>query len=439
MATLVQQADNKPARRQSTISALRNPNFRLYFFGQLISNSGTWMQNIAQSYLVYQLTKSELWLGIVACAAGLPMVIASPMAGVLVERFPRRTVLICTNLVQMMLAFILTVLSFNGTVEVWHIVALAIVLGLTNAFDMPARQTIVVELVGREEMYSGIALNSIMNSLGRVLGPTAAGIALVQFGTSWCFLLNGISFIIVLISVFLMRVPYAIAYVSKSSPMRQLREGLSYVRRDPYIPPLLLLAAVGGLLVLPILRMLPAVAEVLLHSPEEGYAALSVAEGMGAVIAGVLIGWLGSRFGHGKLIAAAMGINALANALLAWQTNIPPAVLITGFFGGSMILMFVSLNTVIQTVVPDQFRARVLSLYSLAMLGTLPFGALALGALGDAFGISTALVINGVMIAVLSGAILLRWSHLVKYHVNAPKAEVEAKEEVGSVELAVGD
>lgn len=414
MATLTQ-TRNPVTRRPSTLSALRNANFRLYFFGQMVSNSGTWMQNIAQSYLVFLLTKSELWLGIVACAAGLPMVLASPLGGVLVERIPRRNVLLFTQTVQMFLAFILAALSFSGTVQVWQIVVLAALLGLTNALDMPARQAIVVELVGRDEMSSGIALNSIMNSLGRVLRPTAAGIALVQFGASWCFLLNGISFVAVLVCVFLMKVPYAVTNLNQSSPLQQMREGFQFAQRDALIPPLILLAGVAGLLILPILRLLPAVADVLLRSPEEGYAALSVAEGTGSVIGGIIVGWLGQRLGHGRVIVLALSVNALANIFLALQGSVAPAVACTAFFGSSMILLFVSLNTSVQTIVPDQYRGRVLSLYSLAMLGTSPFGALALGALGDQFGIDKALILNGILIAVLSGAILLRWPHLLRY------------------------
>lgn len=433
MATLTQ-VGNAPARKQSTLSALRNSNFRLYFFGQMISNSGTWMQNIAQSYLVFVITKSELWLGIVACAAGLPMVLASPIGGVIVERFPRRTVLMITQAVQMILAFALAALTFAGTVQVWHIVVLAALLGATNALDMPARQTIVVELVGREDMYSGIALNSIMNSLGRVLGPTAAGIALVSLGASWCFFINGLSYAVVIVSMFLMKVPYAVSYVSNSSPIQQMREGLSFARKDPIIPPLILLAGVAGLLILPILRLLPAVADILLHSPEEGYAALSVAEGTGSVIGGIVVGWLGQRLGHGRVILVAIVINALANIFLALQGFIPPAVACTAFFGSSMILLFVSLNTVIQTVVPDQYRARVLSLYSLAMIGTTPFGALALGALGDQFGVDKALIINGVLIAVLCGAILMRWPHLLRYRTSNEKVTIP-----NGVTQAVGD
>ncbi|MFN8448911.1 MAG: MFS transporter [Anaerolineae bacterium] len=432
MATLTQ--TGKLVNRTGTLSALRNPNFRLYFVGQMISNSGTWMQNIAQSYLVFEITKSELWLGIVACASGLPIILLSPIAGVIVDRFPRRNLLMFTQVSQMILALILAILTFTGLVQVWHIVVLAVLLGMTNALDMPSRQTIVFEIVGREDMYSGIALNSIMNSLGRVLGPAAAGIALVSLGAAWCFLLNAASYLVVLVSMILIQVPYAIQSVGDESPLRKMREGLSFARRDALIPPLLLLAGIGGFLVLPILRMLPAVADVLLHSPEEGYAALSVAEGTGSVLGGILVGWLGSRIGHGKVIAIALAINALANILLALQSTIPPAVALTAFFGSSMILLFVSLNTAVQTVVPDAFRARVLSLYVLAMLGTSPFGALALGAFADRFGIDKALILNGILIAVLSGAVILRWSHLLRFHL-VPKSEILSE----VVHNAVGD
>ena len=185
MATLAPKAEPAFARKPSALSVLRNTNFRLYFIGQMVSISGTWMQNIAQSYLVFEITKSELWLGIVACLGGLPLLILSPLGGVVVERVPRRTLLIVTQTTQMILAFILAALAFAHAVQVWHIVVLAILLGITNVFDTPARQTFVVEIVGKDDLRSGIALNSIMNSMGRVLGPTAAGIALIQLGDAW--------------------------------------------------------------------------------------------------------------------------------------------------------------------------------------------------------------------------------------------------------------
>jgi MFS family permease len=436
MATLVQQAEQPLARKSSALSALKNTNFRLYFVGQMVSISGTWMQNIAQSYLVFEITKSELWLGIVACLGGLPLLILSPLGGVVVERVPRRTLLIVTQTIQMILAFILAALAFAHAVQVWHIVVLAILLGITNVFDTPARQTFVVEIVGKDDLRSGIALNSIMNSMGRVLGPTAAGIALIQLGDAWCFMLNGLSFLAVLGSLFMMKVPYAIKYIGGSSPIRQMREGLSYARRDPLIMPLLILAGIAGFFILPLLRLFPAVADVLLHSPEQAYAAISVAEGTGSVIGGIIVGWLSHRFGQGKVIAAAIVINALANALLALQGNIPPAVIITLFFGSSMILLFVSLNTAIQMTVPDSYRGRVMSLYSLAMLGTTPFGSLAIGALADAVGIGTALIINGFCIVALGGAVIARWPNILRY--NARNRKETSAVPTGVVE-AVGD
>ena len=439
MATLVQQTETPVAHKASTLSALRNVNFRLYFVGQLVSNSGTWMQNIAQSYLVFEITKSELWLGIVACLGGLPLLILSPIGGVVIERVPRRTLLIVTQTIQMMLAFILAALAFAGAVQVWHIVVLAVLLGITNVFDMPARQTIVVEIVGKEDLRSGIALNSIMNSMGRVLGPAAAGIALIQFGDAWCFMLNGLSFLAVLGSLVIMKVPHAIKYLGSSSPIRQMKEGLSYARRDTMILPLLILAGIAGFFVLPLLRLFPAVADVLLHSPEQAYAALSVAEGTGSVIGGIIVGWMAQRFGQGKVIAIGVVINALANMFLALQTNIPPAVIVTLFFGSSMVLLFVSLNTTIQMIVPDNYRGRVMSLYSLAMLGTTPFGSLAIGALADAVGIGTALIINGVCIAVLGGAVILRWPHLLSYRTKVKDEEIEEIVLPTEVSPAVGD
>src|SRR5579859_3682164 len=192
--------------RRSMLSALRHRNFQLYFGGQLVSTSGTWMQTVAQSFLVFELTQSELWLGVVACAAGLPALVLSPFAGVIVERSARRRLLIFTQSAQMILAFILSVLTFTNTVQVWHVVVLALLLGVVNSIDAPARQSFVIDMVGREDLSSGIALNSLMFNLSRVVGPTAAGLALATVGTAWCFFLNGVSFLAVIISLFAMHV-----------------------------------------------------------------------------------------------------------------------------------------------------------------------------------------------------------------------------------------
>jgi MFS family permease len=397
-------------KRQSTFVALRNPNFRIYFGGQLVSITGTWMQNVAQGFLVFSLTKSEFWLGIVACAAGLPMLFLSPFAGVVVERIPRRTLMIISQTIQMLLAFILAALTFSGLVQVWHIVALAGALGMINALDMPARQTLVVEVVGREDMRSGIALNSILNSTGRVLGPTAAGLALVQFGPAVCFLLNGLSFVAVLISLFFMKVPYAQQHKHKgASVLEQLKEGMSYARADALIAPLLMLAALVGFFFVPVMQMLPAFADVILNSPKEGYAILNTGMGVGSVVAGVAVGWLTQSLGAGKLIAYATGLSAAATIVFAMQISTPLAAVMCGFMGLFLVIEMIALNTSIQTIVPDHFRGRVLSLYTLALLGLAPFGALALGTIASLIGTGQAIALYGVISAIIGAIILIRW------------------------------
>jgi MFS family permease len=407
MATLVHATSKNNA---NPLIAMSNPNFRLYFFGQLVSVSGSWMQSIAQGFLVFSLTRSELWLGVAALVAGIPMMLLTPIAGVIVEQIPRRRLLMATQITQMVLAFILAGLTFSNMIQIWQILVLAFLLGVTNALDFPARQTFIVEVVGREELPSGIALTSILNSSGRVLGPTAAGFALVLMGPAWCFFINGVTFLAVIISLLLMQVPYAIQSGTKRPALTLLREGLAYARNDALVTPLLLLAALVGLMIVPIIQLLPAFADLILHSPKEGYAALTAGQGIGAVAGGALVSWLASRYGYGKLITFMMGLSAVANVLLAMQTEIVPAVaiaILTGFF---LITQMVSINTLIQRVVPDDFRGRVLALYSLAMLGLAPFGALVLGWIASIIGTSAAIAFYGILSGILGTAVLIRWS-----------------------------
>ncbi len=398
----------------NTLSALRSPNFRLYFVGQLVSISGTWMQILAQGFLVFNLTQSELWLGIVACAAGVPIILLSPVTGVVVERVPRRRLMMFTQTAQMILAFVLAALTFANLVQVWHIVVLAFLLGTTNALDLPARQTFVVEMVGPDDLRSGIALNSILNSASRVLGPMAAGLALVKVGPAWCFFLNGLSFLAVLASLFVMEVPYAIEHKRNVPPLQQLKEGLNLARRDEVIAPLLLLAVIGGLFVVPIIQILPAYADVVLHSPAEAYAALNIAQGVGAVLAGLLVGQFAHWLGYGRLMALSLFCTAAGTLFMAFQVTIPLASVASLFWGVFLILEFVSINTLLQIVVADEFRGRVLALYTLAFLGTAPFGALALGGIANNIGTAPAMAIFGVLGGLFSMAVLMRWPGVIR-------------------------
>jgi MFS family permease len=392
------------------------------------------MQNVALGFLVFNLTKSELLLGLVACVAGIPLVLLSPFAGVIVDRFPRRQIMLCTQTIQMLLAFILSALTFTGTIQIWHIVILAVVIGATNALDTPTRMGLIVELVGREDLHSGIALGSIINSGSRVLGPTAAGIALVWVGPAWCFFINGLSFLAVIISLLIIEVPFAIEHATNIKPLRQLKEGLNYARHDQTILPILLLTLTVGFFVIPMIQILPAFAAVVLQSPKVGYAAVSAGEGVGAVLAGAALGWMSFHLKRGRLVALMLISGAIATVGLTRTTVIPLATITSGLMGFCTVSMMVTLNTLIQTTVPNEFRGRVLSLYSLAFFGFAPFGALLLGILANSIGgadlspftslpftllintigTPTAMAIYAITGGILGSLILLRWPGLVR-------------------------
>ncbi len=393
----------------STLAALRYSNFRLYFIGQLVSLSGSWMQIIAQQWLVFQLTREELWLGIVACAAGLPSLLLSPFAGVIVDRMPRRRILLFTQTIQMILAFVLAALTFTNTIQVYHIVILAFLLGMTNAIDAPSRQTIIVDLVGRNDLSSGIALNSIMFNISRIVGPAVAGVVLTQVGPAWCFFLNGLSFLAVLAMLFIMQVKTNIPVAGGLSPIQRLKEGLRFSRHHTTIAPLLLLAVIGSFFTNNIGTLFPAYADVVLKSPTEGFAAISTAVGIGAVIAGVTMTTVGKLLGRGRLISAMVVFIMLVGLLLSQATTVPTAAFFAALFGLGLILQFVTTNTLIQTEVPDEFRGRVMSLYTLGFFGLAPFGALALGALANVIGNPAAIALYALIGGILSVSIVLRF------------------------------
>lgn len=398
-----------PGLTAGTLTALRYPNFRLYFVGQMISLSGTWMQIVAQGWLVFHLTQSELWLGLVACAAGLPSLVLSPVGGVLIDRIPRKRLLLFSQTAQMMLALILAVLAFTNVVQVWHIMLLAFLLGIVNAIDAPSRQAIIVDLVGHESLSSGIALNSFMFSVGRIFGPAAAGIALTQVGPAWCFLLNGLSFLAVIAMLLLMDMQVKPSGNSEFAPLKQLREGLSFARHHSTILPLLLLAAITSLLTANITTLMPAFADTVLHSPKEAYAAITTATGLGSALAGISMAKIGRRFGRGWVVITMSVFVTLVCLLVSAVTTVWLAVLLMGFYGFGIILEFVSVNTLIQSQVPDAYRGRVMSLYTLSWFGISPFGALGMGLLAAGVGTPGAIAIFTLIGGVLSIGILLRW------------------------------
>ncbi len=404
MATLAQSR-----QRVNTFAALRHSNFRLYFFGQLVSISGTWMQQVAQGWLVFHLTRSELWLGIVACASGAPALLLSPFAGVLVDRFPRRVILLCTQTIQMTLAFILALLVFTNLVQVWHIVLLAFLLGIANSVDAPARQAIIKDMVGGADMPSGIALNAIMINGARVVGPAIAGMLLATVGAAWCFFLNGATFLAVLFSLAIMTVPNRIPSVRGLSPLRQMREGLQFARQHDTILPLLLLATVASVFVANNMTLLPAFADTVLHSPVQALALMSTAQGIGAVCAALLLGTLAAYIGRGRVAGVMLLVISGTMMLLSRMTLVPLAVALMLMFGFCLVSFFVNTNTMIQTIVPDEFRGRVMALFTVTFTGIMPFGALALGVIAEQVGAANAMALYGMINFGLALLILTRW------------------------------
>jgi MFS family permease len=397
-------ADALPAP-ESIWQVLRHRDFFLYFSGQLISISGSWMQIAAQGWLVFHLTQSELWLGVVAFASGLPMLLLAPLAGVWVDRAPRRQLLMLTQSIQMVLAFMLAALVWSETVQIWQIVCLAFLFGMTNALDAPSRQAFIKDLAGKENIPNGIRLNSLMFNLSRVFGPSIGGVILVAYGAAVCFFINGVSFLVVLVCLLIMRTRSQIAVDRQARVRDQLIEGVRFVRQHPIIGPILVLAVIYSMTVANLTNFLPAYAAEVLRSPKEALSAMSALVGIGAVMVTVFLPRLHKRFGRGRVILGMGFFNALMIFCLALNTQPVPALALSALCGFSMIGMFVTMNTLIQTVVPDQFRGRVLSLYTLTFFGLAPFGALLLGVVGQYYDIAA--LLQACALVALFGAALI--------------------------------
>ncbi len=395
----------RQARPISTFRALRHRNFQLYLGGNLISMAGTWMQIIAQGWLVYQLTRSEAALGIVGFAAAIPALLISPWAGVVVDRTHKRNLLLITQTAAMLLALILAALTFTGVVQVWHVVLLAIGIGAVNAFDGPARQAFVVEMVGREDMPNAIALNSMTFNTARVVGPAFGGILLATVGAAWCFLFNGLSFLAVIGSLLLMRIAWDPAFKEGQSPLEQFKSGLRYVRGQRELRGLLMLALVFSTFGISYSTVLPAYVDRVLNVGAQVFGLLTAASGIGAVTGAFLVAKYGDRGKRGLwLFTAAMGFPVVLT-LFALNTNLYGALLLALLLGIGFMLQFTLINTLLQTHVADNMRGRVLSLYTLTFFGFTPFGNLAVGALSEATSLSLALTLTAAITLVASAAV----------------------------------
>jgi MFS family permease len=405
------ESSTEPKRMENaldTFAALRHRNFQLYFGGQLVSNAGTWMQVIAQGWLVYQLSHSEWTLGIVGFASAIPALLVSPWGGVVVDRVPKRSLLILTQTGAMLLAFILAILAFTHVVQVWHIVLLAAGLGLVNAFDGPGRQAFVVEMVGREDLPNAIALNSLMFNSARVIGPALGGILLALVGVAWCFTINGLSFLAVIFGLWAMRLRPPALRRSLESPWKQLIGGIQYVSKQAELSGLVLLALIFSIFGISYATILPAFVEQILQQGAQTYGWITAATGIGAVSGAFLIAsrrglqWRGSW-----LLRASLGFPVVLT-LFAFTRFFPLSLILAFGLGIGFMAEFTMINTLLQTRVADDLRGRVMGLYTLTFFGFAPFGNLAIGALAQWIGLSEAITLFALICLLLTLIVLQR-------------------------------
>lgn len=363
-----------------TFSSLQHPNFRLWFSGQVVSLIGTWMQATAQGYLVYELTKSPVMLGIVGFANGIPVWLFSLHAGGVADRISRRKMLMLTQGSMMLLAFILAALTFTGLVRAWHIIILALLLGTANAFDATGRQSFVIDLVPREDLTNAIALNSSVFNLGTIIGPSVAAVIYAWLGPGWCFTINGLSFIAVLIALALMRIPArSPANTSENSGFGKLTDGVRFAFNDENIRVLLIMLTATAVFGYGLLTLMPAWATTVLGGDVTTNGLLLSARGVGSLAAALMIASLGAHFTRGRLWSIGTFIMPAALFVFAAFRILPVSLLMLVVMGWSLMTVVNLTNALLQTHVPDDLRGRVMSVYILLFQGGFPIGSLLAG------------------------------------------------------------
>jgi MFS family permease len=391
-----------PSVWQRTFAALRYPNYRLWFQGQLVSMVGTWMQITAQGFLVFELTQSTAYLGYVGFAAGVPSLLFMLFGGVIADRVARRKLLVITQSTMMLLAFLLAALTFAQLVQPWHIVLLALALGTANAFDAPAGQAFVLELVERQDLTNAIALNASLFNLATVVGPTVAGLTYAAFGAAWCFTLNGLSFVAVIVALLLMRLPARPLAPRTQSALAQLQEGVRYTLADPLLRTLIAVPAVAALFGTAYATLLPAWAVEVLGGDAATNGLLQSARGAGSLLGAVMIAALGYAGRRGRWLTIGTFMYPLTLLIFAAVRTVPLSVVVLVGVGWGGMVLFNMANTLVQTRVSDVLRGRVMSIYSLAFFGGMPLGALWSGALGQLIGPPLTIVAGALVVLVLA-------------------------------------
>jgi MFS family permease len=409
--------------------ALRHRNYRLFFSGQLVSLVGTWMQTVAEAWLVYRLTGSAALLGVAGFASQIPVFLLATIGGTVADRANRHRILVITQCTSMVLPLVLATLVFTGRVHVWHVFALAATLGVVNAFDVPARQAFVVEMVGKEDLVNAIALNSSIVNGARTVGPAVAGVLLAAVGEGWCFLINGLSYVAVITGLLLMKLPARDKQTQPPPVLADTVGGFRFVRRSPPVRDLLLLVGLVSFAGMSYSVLMPIFADSILHGGPKGLGLLMASAGFGSLCGALTIASRSSTRGLGRVVALSaltfgVGLMVFALSRVFWLSA---ALLFV--VGMSMITQAASTNTLIQSMVPDALRGRVMAVYAMMFMGMSPFGALLQGALAERIGAPYTLVIGGCIC--VAGAIV--------FNIRLPALRIVARQLIDAQRVAPGD
>lgn len=429
MSEFVESEKSSPVKRgvSNTFRALRHHNFRLFFAGQFVSLTGTWMQSVAQSWLVYRLTGSVILLGLIGFASQIPVFLIAPFGGVTADRYDRRKILIVTQSLAMITAFVLAGLTLSGQIEVWHLFVIAVIFGTINAFDIPTRQAFVVEMVGKDDLLNAIALNSSMFNGARIVGPAIAGILVALVGEGWCFFGNAVSYLAVISGIVMIKVVPVIRKRTGST-IANIKEGFVFSAKTEPIRGLLLLLGLVSLMGMPYAVLMPIFADKILGGGSDTLGYLMGASGSGALIAALVLASRNEVFGLGRWVALASGGLGLSLIMFSFSSNFWLSMLLLVPVGFSMMTQMSSSNTLIQAMVPDELRGRVMSVYSMMFMGMAPLGALMAGSLAEILGAQYTVALGGAVCIV--GSAIFGW--------KLPKMRLEGRRMIIALQMTAG-
>ena len=387
--------------RRYGFGALAHRNFRLFFIGQGISLIGTWMQNVGEGWLILQLTNSPFFVGLTSALSSLGVLVFSLYAGVIADRTDKRRFIIFMQVAFMLEAFTVSILVWTGVVQVWQVLLLATLLGIASAFDIPMRQSFVVEMVGKDDLMNAIALNSSLFNGARVIGPAIAGLLIGAVGIAWCYFLNGLSYIAVIAGLLMMRLPPRPPPVQTASAWTGFREVLMYLRTDRRLRVLMVLTAILSVFGFPYISMMPVFARDVLHRGAEGYGVLLSAIGIGAVIGALAIALYSARIrARGRLMLIGGTAFGILLMLFAASRSLGLSIALLGLAGCAMIVNNALANTLLQTAAPDHLRGRIMGFYSFVFVGMAPLGAFLFGVVAEHVGVPVTLAGGGAIVAV---------------------------------------